>query len=429
MKRSIYGIIIALLGITVSVNAQSVWDSTGTTIYYNSGKVGIGTANPTGHFGIYKAGTIGQGNFNNAFLYLTDATKTLGFDPNQIYASNELVLSSGTDHIQLQTNGVNRLRINNSGRVGIGNDAVGIAGTALDQVVIGNGTSAQGVVLYHGGSSSAAYAFADDTGTLSGRLLYDHANDEISIQHGGADKIAVESNLVNIIPDAVFGGDVGIGTTSPLTNMHIKQSSTGAPTLLIQRKGYVGGSGGEEGAELGSLLFKNDHTNDYGAMIKGVIGSNGWASAGALDFYTSTNVGYNFAMRINNDGNVGIGTATPGNKLEVNGTARAKEVIVEATGWPDYVFSPEYTLLSLEEIEAYIEANGHLPEVPSAEEVEEEGQYLGEMQQLLLKKIEELTLHTINQEKVIATQQELLTKQQELINQITSRLERLESKN
>lgn len=120
--------------------------------------------------------------------------------------------------------------------------------------------------------------------------------------------------------------------------------------------------------------------------------------------------------------NVGIGTDTPTNKLEVNGKIRSKEVIVEATGWPDYVFEADYDLPTLAEIEAYIKANKHLPDVPSAKKIEENGLTLGEMNALLLKKIEELTLYTIEQEKA-------KDDQQELIQQLTKRIEKLESKN
>lgn len=113
------------------------------------------------------------------------------------------------------------------------------------------------------------------------------------------------------------------------------------------------------------------------------------------------------------NGNVGIGTSTPGNKLEVNGTIRTKEVIVEATSWPDFVFKTDYHLPSLSFVESYIKEYGHLPNVPSQKEVEENGQSLGETQKLLLQKIEELTLYTIQQ--------------QTLIEELTKRITQLES--
>jgi hypothetical protein len=103
---------------------------------------------------------------------------------------------------------------------------------------------------------------------------------------------------------------------------------------------------------------------------------------------------------IKNDGNIGIGTTSPDSKLTVNGTIHAKEVKVDLSiQGPDYVFEKDYNLMSLEEIKAYIEKHKHLPEVPSAKEMETNGVNLSEMNMLLLKKVEELTLHSIKQEE------------------------------
>ncbi|GGH31491.1 hypothetical protein FAZ19_22500 [Sphingobacterium alkalisoli] len=106
------------------------------------------------------------------------------------------------------------------------------------------------------------------------------------------------------------------------------------------------------------------------------------------------------------NGNVGIGTTSPTEKLSVNGNIRAKEIKVETANWPDYVFEAEYEAMSLPEIEMYIKQNGHLPEIPSAPEVEKEGISLGEMNKILLKKVEELTLHLIQKEKDIKEHEE-----------------------
>jgi hypothetical protein len=107
-------------------------------------------------------------------------------------------------------------------------------------------------------------------------------------------------------------------------------------------------------------------------------------------------------MRIDQNGNVGIGTDNPnGYKLAVAGTAIAQKVKVttSAANWPDYVFHKGYVLPSLKEVAAYIATHQHLPEIPSATEIEKNGQDLGEMNKQLLKKIEELTLYIIHQQK------------------------------
>lgn len=88
-------------------------------------------------------------------------------------------------------------------------------------------------------------------------------------------------------------------------------------------------------------------------------------------------------------------------QLDNTGLLRVREVKLDAQAWPDYVFRDDYVLIPLMEVEEYISMHGHLPNVPSEQEVKEEGQDLGEMNKILLEKIEELTLHMIEQQKQI----------------------------
>jgi hypothetical protein len=103
------------------------------------------------------------------------------------------------------------------------------------------------------------------------------------------------------------------------------------------------------------------------------------------------------------NGNVSIGTTDPkGYKLAVAGNMIAESIKVKLQGtWPDYVFHDEYQLPSLKAVEAYVKINKRLPEIPSEIEIKQDGQNLGEMNSKLLKKIEELTLYLINQQKEI----------------------------
>ena len=112
-------------------------------------------------------------------------------------------------------------------------------------------------------------------------------------------------------------------------------------------------------------------------------------------------------------GNIGIGTANPSEKLTVKGKILwgEVEVVMESTIPADYVFQKyysgtsalkaDYVMPSLVEVEAFTKANHHLPEVPSAATIKEDGLQLKEMTTLLLQKVEELTLYTIEQEKRI----------------------------
>jgi len=103
-----------------------------------------------------------------------------------------------------------------------------------------------------------------------------------------------------------------------------------------------------------------------------------------------------------NSGYVGIGTtiAPPaGVKLAVNGKVNCKEVEVTNTGWSDFVFNKDYKLRSLDEVSAFVSKNNHLPDVPSESEVLAKGTNLGQMDAILLQKIEELTLYMIDLKK------------------------------
>jgi hypothetical protein len=178
-------------------------------------------------------------------------------------------------------------------------------------------------------------------------------------------------------------GNVGIGTATPRQPLEIFRNSN--PALNIH-------DGGTAEITIGvneTLVMGQLNTNSSGFRF--VVGQDGLAFPG-----TGSEI-----VRFASTGNVGIGTTNPTNKLEVNGTIRTKEVIVETTGWSDYVFAPNYRLAPLSEVEAHIQAKGTLPGIPSAAEVAEHGVSVGDMQAKLLAKIEELMLHQIELSKQV----------------------------
>ena len=172
-------------------------------------------------------------------------------------------------------------------------------------------------------------------------------------------------------------GNFGIGTTTPTSKFTV------AGNVLLS---IPGSASAIEGLTVNISTF-NTTTNaqrSYFLKLKD-IGS------------TET------AFFVRGDGNVGIGTSVPGVKLDVIGTIRAHEVKVCLDQGCDYVFAPDYDLMSLPELEQFITANRHLPEVAPAAEMEQNGISLSEMNALLLKKVEELTLHVIELNKRIET--------------------------
>jgi len=108
----------------------------------------------------------------------------------------------------------------------------------------------------------------------------------------------------------------------------------------------------------------------------------------------------NLMVKYDANGNVGIGTGnTNGYQLAVNGNIHAKQVNIDLNGWSDYVFNPEYPLKSLSVVKAYIDKNHHLPDIPSEQEMVKTGLDVGDMNKLLMKKVEELTLYLIEKDK------------------------------
>ena len=117
--------------------------------------------------------------------------------------------------------------------------------------------------------------------------------------------------------------------------------------------------------------------------------------------WTTSGTNINF---VNGIVSVGTTKAPTGFKLAVGGSLIAEEVVIKVqASWPDYVFAPGYKKFTLSELEKYIIANKHLPDVPAAQQVEDEGVKVGEMNYILLKKIEELTLYVIELKKEIET--------------------------
>lgn len=117
-------------------------------------------------------------------------------------------------------------------------------------------------------------------------------------------------------------------------------------------------------------------------------------------------------------GNVGIGTS-PSDEyaLTTNGAIRATEIKVEAQT-ADFVFEPDYALRPLKEVEAFVKENKHLPEIPSAKQMEADGVNVAEMNKLLLQKVEELTLYLLKEHETNKKQELIIQRQQELLNQL-----------
>ncbi|MEO9965989.1 MAG: hypothetical protein ABJF11_09385 [Reichenbachiella sp.] len=237
-------------------------------------------------------------------------------------------------------------------------------------------------------------------------------------------------------------GYLGIGTSLPNHMIHVKgnpaqdaafsnrqllayfeQSANTSNTAGIAIKGAKKNSTSTV-SYLDFDIYDNDEsTTDFTLSRVGGGKENGTGINGQLRFFTNDGTALIEQMRIKANGDIGIGTSSPDAKLTVKGEIHAERVKVDLNiPAPDYVFEEDYQLLSLKSTAEYIDANNHLPEVPSAEQLAANGIDVVDMNMLLLKKIEELTLHLIEKEKDI----ELLKNENKNLRLLEERVNKIE---
>jgi hypothetical protein len=203
-------------------------------------------------------------------------------------------------------------------------------------------------------------------------------------------------------------GNVGIGIAAPTPAYKLDV----AGKIQVQDELVVTKSDINIG---GTISLANPAKTESGQATVWRIFNMGGSYGNSLQFWAYDNIGCTTGGLCNNrftimdDGRVGIGTSNiPTNyKLAVAGKIIAEEVVVQLKSeWPDFVFKPDYRLMPLHQVEQFVKTNKHLPGIPSAAQVEEKGLSMGEMQNKLLQKIEELTLYMIEQQKQIDLQNE-----------------------
>ncbi len=264
-------------------------------------------------------------------------------------------------------------------------------------IAIGNNNNFDYRLSISKGNSSSRFAFIN-SGFSENAVLEYHTSKQLRFQNWNNG--VWNDNLMTI---DYTNGNVGIGTTDVKQNLSIADNR---PRIALV----------DENGDAGVIEFYE---------ISNQIRFQKWFNNGSTYDKTIMTLG-------GDNGFVGIGTISPDMKLTVKGNIHAEEVKIDLNvPAPDYVFKENYNLMSIAKLEKFIKENGHLPEVPSAKEFEQDGVMLAEMDMSLLKKIEELTLYTIQQENKIEKIREE-NEQLKLINtkllELQSRLEKLEQK-
>lgn len=323
----------------------------------NGGNVGIGTDAPTAKLHIVSNK---DNNGETASVEIVAGTQRMLIDGNEIDGvTNGLHLNHNTDEPVLLANG--------GGKVGIG-------------------TPGPTSKLTVNGSDNNGTTATVEVRSANERLLID-GNEIDGISEG----LHLNNNTEQVVTIANGGGKVGIGTASPSGKVEIRyNSSYNNPTLELT----------QEGDDESRIYFRNTVNN----ARRFAIGANPGNADPRFSIGYNNGNGTTNILTIDGDNHrVGImtgGTIPEGYRLAVNGKMLAEEVRVQLSQfWPDYVFAEDYPLLPLEEVENYIRNEGRLPGIPTAAEVAADGLALGDMQRLMMEKIEELTLHLIDLKK------------------------------
>jgi hypothetical protein len=342
-------------------------------------------------------------------------------------------------------------RIKGNGKIGIGvnpNGALQLKNEAINRKI---------VLFEDANNDHQFYGF----GINSNTLRYQTANSSASHVFYAATSSTASVELFRITP----AGMVGIGNiSSPSASLHVARGTGNFGTAAFVGTTYTShfnNSTTEEtyirGGKAGSAVIINDANIGNIQLVPGTTGKVGIGisapverlhlNAGIFQItgdiaatntntglragYRTTGTAYSWLQSTNTpialnpvSNYVAIGfipgtyPVPAGYNLAVKGNILCEEMKVKLVGtWPDYVFDQNYKLRNLEEVEAYVKENKHLPEVPTAQEVKDNGILTGEMHQLLLKKVEELTLYLIEQNKQL---NELKAQNEELAKKVSN---------
>lgn len=293
-----------------------------------------------------------------------------------------------------------QVEVVSNGNVGIGttSPAVKLVVENLSGGPVSRFNAANAALQIYADDSTPSVTGSANTVTLSSTRLSGGALPKLRLAGQSGIEFAVDANSVRAVIDT--NGNVGVGTSSPGyvgSSLQIQKDQDATTRALVKNDS----SGSSSAAEVTFNAYGNSWTLGMGSLANN-------SNAFYIGKDVATGIPAAKYFSITTSGQVGIGTASPTQKLEVNGSVKATSFISSTTTYADFVFKPDYQLPALSEVEAHIKERGHLPGIPSEAEARVQGIDLAAMQVALLQKVEELTLHAIAQRKEIdALRQEL----------------------
>jgi len=367
-----------------------------------TGNFGVGADTPENTENWTKVAEV-RGTTNSKFIVTTNSV-TSGLWSHNTGTYGSLaggITGTASNHpFSIVTNKINRITISASGNVGIGTTSpsqkLDIKGGGIR--VCGSGDTGSPIVIQNESKTQAGQASAWNIWNMTGN----YGN---SLQFWAYDQTACPNGLCASRLTLMDNGNVGIGTTSPENKLDVN-GTTQTEKLLINKPNNTDNwnniwqSGFYESYNINSAPESSywfwgismNHTSNrstyrYGGQI--VIRNS-----------STTPTMYFRSVDVNGSGTWAKILHSVGNQ-EINGTLRAKEIKIDINAGADFVFAPDYNLKPLSDVESFINANKHLPEIPSEKAMQEDGLSINEFQIKLLQKIEELTLYAIEQNKTI----------------------------
>lgn len=411
-------------------SSSSQWTTSSSNIFSNNtGNVGIGTSTPSTKLdvnGALKAASAGFNSMSSSSIETLDIMfagsqnvihtedgSDLIFNPNAgnvgigtTTPSNKLEINQGT----AGNSGLRFTQLNSASTTTTGNGKMLSVNATGDVILVDASVSNTGnfstnlliqkhnpVISLDGYPADIeAINFSEDNGDLQNQLASDDGYFKLKTA-----KDIIFSTFNNETVRIKSNGNVGIGTTTPSSKLTLQSTANGS--LLSAQSSLTGNN----------MIFEVTQENSDGFLYlrsaNNIINTRLSGYASSPSYFLS---------------NVGIGTTDPQYTLAVKGTIGCGEVrVVDVINWADFVFKPDYKLRKLTEVEQFIKANNHLPEIPTEKEVKENGISIGEMNAKLLQKVEELTLYMIEQQKQMADQQKQLNELKEQNSQLVKEIQ------